>query len=1085
VSRPDLRDPHSRRRFLSGGDDSLVSVARNLAFALATTSGAAIGVVTGNPAVGMAGTVLAGLLGNLWTSELTEQRGRHLRGVRYAHPNHDLAKLVGDAIARTFFDHAAENPTHARWLRRLAKAAERSYLEIAVHPAFPQVSSENLPALFQAAAGVGDRSSITMLEETVTAEGRDRTAASILVELLCSDWRRRPPEAAMTAAEQAIVHGLFASIREMFKRDFEGDGRAYAALAIDMTSQALALLARVSSDQAEVLREQRVEHEQLQATRDELIRLFESQRNDLERTQAQSMSSLLSEFATVRDQCDQILLSLLAVRRTQADHSREHADILRLLQEINERQKQQISQRAVQTLPSPIPALTDSERSVLDRARQSEDALTQAAAALLQRDFAAVDRILTDESSDRGDVTPRSRGPIEESLTDQAVRYYTILGDRWLFADEFDRAIAPYEKALALRPDEPTSRNNAAVAHTFARLGSIAAHRQRAIEIHVGTLEITEPGSADWAMTQNNLGNAWAGMLTGDRGENLRKAIAAYEAALTVYTKTAHPVDWAGTQTNLGGAWRDLPTGDRGENLRQAIAACEAALTVRTKAAYPVEWAGTQNNLGNAWRDMPADDQGENLRKAIAAYEAVLTVYTKTAQAAQWAGAQNNLGNAWRDMPMGDRGENLRKAIAACEAALTVYTRTAHPAQWAATQNNLGNAWRNMPTGDRGENLDQAIAAYEAALTVYTRTAHPDQWAGTQTNLGNAWRSVPTGNRGENLRKAIAACEAALTVYTRTAHSGRWAVTQNYLGNAWRDMPTGDRAENLRKAIAAYEAALTVYSKAERPFGWAMTQNNLATAWREMPTGDRAENLHRAIAACEAALTFYTRTAHPEQWAGTQNNLGNAWSDLPAGDRGENLHHAIAAYEAALTVYTKATLPVDWALTQNNLGAAWSDLRTGDQEENLRKAIDAYQAALTVYTKAAYPAQWAMTQNNLGNAWREVPTGDRGENLSKAIAAYEAALTVYARAAHPARWGSVQSNLSIALAGMAELPGEDACDWLARAIASGKGALRVLTAEAARGLRQQVMANLRTDREAYESLGCGERRPFDQIDPAS
>ena len=49
----------------------------------------------------------------------------------------------------------------------------------------------------------------------------------------------------MTAAEQAIIHGLFAAIREMFKRDFEADGRAYAALAIDMTSQTLTLLARL------------------------------------------------------------------------------------------------------------------------------------------------------------------------------------------------------------------------------------------------------------------------------------------------------------------------------------------------------------------------------------------------------------------------------------------------------------------------------------------------------------------------------------------------------------------------------------------------------------------------------------------------------------------------------------------------------------------------------------------------------------------------------------------------------------------------------------------------------------------------
>ena len=44
-----------------------------------------------------------------------------------------------------------------------------------------------------------------------------------------------------------------------------------------------------------------------------------------------------------------------------------------------------------------------------------------------------------------------------------------------------------------------------------------------------------------------------------------------------------------------------MPTGDKAENLRKAIAAYEAALTIRTKDADPTNWAVTQNNLGNAW----------------------------------------------------------------------------------------------------------------------------------------------------------------------------------------------------------------------------------------------------------------------------------------------------------------------------------------------------------------------------------------------------------------------------------------------------------------------------------------------------
>ncbi len=68
-------------------------------------------------------------------------------------------------------------------------------------------------------------------------------------------------------------------------------------------------------------------------------------------------------------------------------------------------------------------------------------------------------------------------------------------------------------------------------------------------------------------MTQNNLGNAYVNLPTGDRGANLRRAIDCFEAALRVYTESDFPADWAMTQDNLGVAYRSLPTGDPGEDL--------------------------------------------------------------------------------------------------------------------------------------------------------------------------------------------------------------------------------------------------------------------------------------------------------------------------------------------------------------------------------------------------------------------------------------------------------------------------------------------------------------------------------------
>ncbi|MBI4489703.1 MAG: tetratricopeptide repeat protein [Deltaproteobacteria bacterium] len=83
----------------------------------------------------------------------------------------------------------------------------------------------------------------------------------------------------------------------------------------------------------------------------------------------------------------------------------------------------------------------------------------------------------------------------------------------------------------------------------------------------------------------------------------------------------------AGCQNNLGNAYQNLPTGDRGENLKKAIACYEAALRVRTERDFPVDWAMTQNNLGGAYSELPTGDRGENLKKAIACYEAAIRGY--------------------------------------------------------------------------------------------------------------------------------------------------------------------------------------------------------------------------------------------------------------------------------------------------------------------------------------------------------------------------------------------------------------------------------------------------------------------------
>ncbi|MBG1265627.1 hypothetical protein [Nostoc sp. WHI] len=49
----------------------------------------------------------------------------------------------------------------------------------------------------------------------------------------------------------------------------------------------------------------------------------------------------------------------------------------------------------------------------------------------------------------------------------------------------------------------------------------------------------------------------------GSKASNMEIAIACYEIALTVYTRSVFPVDWAMTQNNLGIAYGDRILGER------------------------------------------------------------------------------------------------------------------------------------------------------------------------------------------------------------------------------------------------------------------------------------------------------------------------------------------------------------------------------------------------------------------------------------------------------------------------------------------------------------------------------------------
>jgi tetratricopeptide (TPR) repeat protein len=306
---------------------------------------------------------------------------------------------------------------------------------------------------------------------------------------------------------------------------------------------------------------------------------------------------------------------------------------------------------------------------------------------------------------------------------------WNCANERWVWSSA--KTIQCYGGRYKANWPMRSSRTRLAIAPRIWKRPSI--HYQQALEVYT-----RQAYPEDWAMTQNNLGNAYRNRIRGERAENLEQAIFHYRQALEVYTRQAYPEQWARTQNNLGNAYRNRIRGERAENLEQAIFHYQQALDVYTRQAYPEQWAMTQNNLGNAYLERIRGERAENLEQAIFHYQQALEVYTRQAYPEQWAMPRKTTWGTPTETAFGGSGRRIwsRRFSTTSRRWKCIPARPTRKIG-PATQNNLGNAYLERIRGERAENLEQAIFHYRQALEVYTRQAYPEQWATTQNNLGN------------------------------------------------------------------------------------------------------------------------------------------------------------------------------------------------------------------------------------------------------------------------------------------------------------------------------------------------------------
>jgi tetratricopeptide (TPR) repeat protein len=429
--------------------------------------------------------------------------------------------------------------------------------------------------------------------------------------------------------------------------------------------------------------------------------------------------------------------------------------------------------------------------------------------------------------------------------------------------DEADKLLSEIEK------QQRRDLNRLAVntADTYAQRGRIARAQLRyreAAKHFANAAAVLPPGSAHKDVRLGYLKSEAAILYhQGDEfGDNdaLRSAVTRYKRLITLAPRKRAPLDWAMAQNNLGNALTALGERETGTaRLEEAIAAFRAALTEVTRQQAPREWAVIQNNLGYTLEKL-GDRETETARldEAIVAFRAALTEITRQQAPSDWAAIQNNLSGVLR--VLGERendSDRLEQAVTASREALSELT--GEPLEWARAQTSLGTALQALGQRETGTaRLEQSVAAYRHALEQRTRKRVPLEWASTQNNLGNALWALGERETGTaRLKEAVTAYQEALSEFTRERAPLQWAATQNNLGVALADI--GERESGkprLEEAVAAYREALMERTLKRVPLDWAITQNNLGKVLAKL--GEResgTKHLEEAVAAWEACLT--------------------------------------------------------------------------------------------------------------------------------------------------------------------------------------------------------------------------------------
>ena len=209
------------------------------------------------------------------------------------------------------------------------------------------------------------------------------------------------------------------------------------------------------------------------------------------------------------------------------------------------------------------------------------------------------------------------------------------------------KAQACYEAALPIlssngRPEEDAEAemNLGLVQQALAGVGAARIHD--AMQCYHRALRVftREAWPQEFAILHNNLAIAYPSIPLSDERGKMREALAvqSFEEVLCVINLVDHPSEYAMIQNNLGNALQYAASGHPLENNLRALAAYDEALKVRNENDTPLEYANTLSNMANLLRNLPEDPlvagsgRSGSLQRARDTYREAMRIFRRVGQ---------------------------------------------------------------------------------------------------------------------------------------------------------------------------------------------------------------------------------------------------------------------------------------------------------------------------------------------------------------------------------------------------------------------------------------------------------------------